>query len=205
VVDDLSVELSRQDMTHLSLDLADGTGSLSVPLVRSGSVARIVSPPLDIGSGYLRELIVLSNGANTALMLIGQEKTNPADISFTFATWSRVNGSVTASGFVGEWDATYFGNPYLQSSGTVFTESREALNISRVDDDTITVTFQGDALTLDIVDGRATLVGAPVTVNDRVFHSLTIQCDGQGLSFYVVKTGLNTATNVSVGVGLATH
>jgi hypothetical protein len=199
---DLVAEISRQDDTHFTLLLTDsGPGSYTVPLVRAGQVARIASSPLDVGDGYLLEFTVLSDGANMAALMIGQEYSDPSDISFILSNWVRDSVVVTADDFAGTWNAAI---QEISIDSPVFTESSLTISITSVDTDTITVNFRGDVLTLDIVDGRATLVGAPVVIGSKMYHSLSIRTDGEGLSFYEVETALDTLTGLSVELGLAT-
>jgi hypothetical protein len=198
---DLVVELSRQDDTHFTLGLSDsGPVSYTLPLVRNAEVARIATSPLDVGDCYLLELMVLSDGSNMSLLEICQEYFNPVDISFILANWVRDSVSVTSADFAGTWDATIQENP---SFNTVFSESNLNFSITAVDSDTITVNFRGDSLPLDVVDGRATLVGAPVVIGSKMYHSFCVRTDGEGLSFYKVVTALDTVTDISIGLGLA--
>jgi hypothetical protein len=199
---DLVAEITRHDDTNFTLHLTeDGPGSYTIPLVRDGQVARIASLPMDVGDSYMIEFMMLSDGANMAALMIGQEYSDPTDISFILSNWVRDSVVVTADDFDGTWNATI---QEISLDSPVFTESSLAISITSVDTDTITVNFRGDVLTLDIVDGRATLVGAPVVIGSKMYHSLSIRTDGEGLSFYEVETALDTLTGLSVELGLAT-
>jgi hypothetical protein len=198
----LIVEVVRQDDINLTFILSNtGHGSYTIPLVRSGEAARIASLPMDMGDGYLVEFLLLSDGANMVNMTVGQEYDDPSDIAFGLSNWVRDEVAVTADDFAGTWNAAI---QEISIDSLVFTESSLTISISSVDTDTITVNFRGDVLTLDIVDGRATLVGAPVVIGTKMYHSFSIRTDGDGLSFYEVETALDTLTDLSVELGLAT-
>ena len=202
----MTLEVTRVDSTNLSIQLTATDGSFSVPLERSNNVARLSTPPYDMGNWNLLEFLILSDGNNMVFTFIGQESNDPTDISFNVSNWLRNPGSLTADNFVGSWSGNFYSDLNLRNTTDGFDDaSSGTFTISKVDADTITLNFGNESFSLDVVNGRATLNNAPVTGASAIYHTLSIVTDGSGLSLYMVATELNDPTDVSVSVGLASR
>ena len=204
-------EVTRIDSQNLSVQVSgnnpdEGSYSGQFPFVMSDNIAMLPTRPYDMGNANLLDFLILSDGNNMVYAGIGQEKSNPADISLGVANWLRIPQSVTIDSFVGTWSGIFYNDPNLRNIDDGFSVTVESITISKVDFNTITVNLRNrnETFLLDVTNGRATLNNAPVTGTSAIYHALSIVTDGSGLSLYIVATELNDPTDVSVTVGLAT-
>ncbi len=202
-------EVTQIDANNLTLQGTitnpdEGTFSFQLPLAVFDSKATLPTHPYDLGGFNLLDSLLLSDGSNMALAIIGQEYNNPADISLTVANWIRNPKPVTIDAFVGEWKGDYYSNANLRDTKGGFYTSSISGNISKIDADTISITMNNVTVLLKVVNGRATLANAPVTGSSAVYHAISMVSDGSGISWYMVATELNDPTDVSVTVGLMT-
>ena len=198
----VTLEVTRNDSTSLSIKVTATEGTFTLPLVQSNSMATLLTHPYDVGTSFMLEFLLLSDGNNMVLTFIGQEYYNLADISVTVASWPRYPNTVTVDDFVGTWDMTVYSDPNLRNTSDGFAKTNETITISKAGPNQITVNSMNRSFTLDVAGGRATLPTAPVTIGDAVFHALTIISDGKGIAIYWVATETYDLTDVSVAVGL---
>jgi hypothetical protein len=199
-----TIEITRIDNSNYSLGLTSSEGNLSVPLVRSNNVARIPTRPYNIGASNLLEFLILSDGNNMVFAFVGQELNDLTDISFNVSNWVRNPQPVTTDNFVGTWNASYYSDPNLRNTIDGFSIGNMPIVIAKINSNTISVNLNGEILALQVVDGRATLISAPVTGVSATYHDFSITTDGTGLSFHIVAAELNDISDVSIAIGLAT-
>lgn len=200
----INIEVTRNNDTNYFINLSSSDGSFSVPLVRSNNAAQISTHPYNMGTWNLLELLLLSDGNNMVFTFIGQEHFDLTDISFNVSNWLRNQQPVTTDNFVGTWNSTYYSDLNLRNTTDGFGIGNVPIIITKADSSTISVNVNSESFLLQVVNGRATLIGAPVTGVSAIHHALSITTDGKGLSFYMVASEINDPTDVSVTIGLAT-
>jgi N-acetylneuraminic acid mutarotase len=198
-----TLPMIRVDSTNFSLG--------PFPLVRSGNVLTLKERPFVTDSANFLDLLFLSDGNNAAYAIVGQEPDDATDISFQVANFLRSQPSepVTADTFVGTWSGTLYVDDNLRDTTQGFVPISVSAAILKVASDTITATVQvnnrDEIFTLGVADGRATLVGAPVTTTSAIEHAVSIVSDGSGLSLYGVFSEVADPSDVSIAVGLMTR
>jgi hypothetical protein len=203
-----TIKITRHNATQLVVQGNNGTKTVSLPLVQNGNMVTLTTHPYTTTTSHQLELILMSDGNNMVMAHTGQELNDSADISLIVANWIKNQTTVTVDDFVGTWDCNGYDNPNLEDT-TInkgqFGSVEKSVDISKVDDNTVSVNVAGlDSLSLQVLDGRATLTNAPVVGSSAIYYALSIVTDGTGLSAYMVTTALNDPTIVFVGILLGT-
>lgn len=194
-------------------DLTFTYGNNSVPVLQSGN--RILNST-ETGINDIFEVVMLSDGTNKALALIGQipggDRENK---SFDVACWSEASGTGTVS-FAGEWSVTSAVNGNLRDSETgeadddfsphggimTITSSGEStINVSIPN--TLTCADETLTFTLHVSGNEATLLNAPVLF-DQYWHTFKMVSDGSGLSMYMVASEQHDPSDVKIIIGVGT-
>ncbi len=197
-----TIPVTRVDSSNFSLG--------PFPLVRSGNVLTLKERPYVTDSVNFLDVVFLSDGNNAAYTVVGQELNDATDISFQVANFLRTPPSepTTADSFVGTWSGNMYVDDNLRSTTQGFLPVSVSATISKSAPNTITVTVhlgtRNEIFTLGVDDGRATLIGAPVTTASAIEQAFSMVTDGSGLSFYGVFTEVADPTDVSIAVGLMT-
>lgn len=204
-------EVTQIDVNNLNLQGTvtnpdEGSFSFQLPLVvLSSNTATLPTHPYPIngGSANLLEFLLLSDGSNMVYTGIGQEADDLNDISVSVANWVRNPKLVTAEDFVGSWNGKGYSDPNLRDTANGFEPEYGSSLISKIDDDTISISIDDESFLLDVINNRASLANAPVTTASATYHAISMITDGSGMSYYMVVTELNDPTDASVTVGLA--
>jgi hypothetical protein len=198
----VTLEVSRVDATNYNIYLTDGSNSLSVPLMQSYNSARLKTIPYDTGTSYLLECLLVSDGNNMAFTFIGQEYYNPLDISLNVGNISKNGTTGTIDNLVGTWSVFYYSDPNLRNTTDGFSARNDVITITKINSSSILTQIWGESFQLDFSNGKASISGGLVTGVSANYHAFTMMTDGKGLSFYMVATEFDDASDVSVAVGL---
>jgi hypothetical protein len=197
-----TVNILQTDTNGLNVKMFNDEGSITTSLGISGEVAKITNTPIVLPDMNLLELIIMSDGNNMCTVVVGSEFFNPADISFTTASWIREEKPVTPEDFAGSWQFNMFHDPNLRDTTNGFAKRSHPVTISTSDSNTLFVNTGYETYILQVVGNRASLINAPVVKATEIMHDFNIVCDGEGLAFYTVVTEIDDPTDVSVSIGL---
>ncbi len=196
----LPVAVSQTDDTHYTVNLTEGENSAAIETVRVGNRLQSLTRPTDMGGFNMLDFIMLSDGTNRVITMIGQDA-DPLDISFTVSSWSTYTGTVTLDDFVGIWNVDVYSDPNLSDTAEGFEQMELAFQIEQEDSEHIRVTTPYESLVLRVA-GNEAFLEAPVSTDNACSHTFRICTDGQKLSFHLVNSELFDESDVSVTIGL---
>ena len=194
---------TRPDAQHVTLTDAN----MSITLLEDANMLRIESPPLDIGSGLCLAAYMMSDGIQSAFVHVGQEYSDPNDISVSVGLATRSTATVTPSDLAGDWQFDMISHVNLRdladSPPEQFERNPASLHFTDIGGNQLQVDYIGYG-----PDGVFELVGnrvIPVSMDpsaDQDHHLFGMVTDGNTLSLAVIRSELYDATDVSVSIGL---
>lgn len=192
--------VSQNDSTNYTVSFGS---SFSFAAQQVGNRIQSYPRPVVMDTWNMLDFIMLSDGTNRVFAEVGQEQSDPLDVSFLVGSWSSYTGSVTAADFVGTWSLEMYGDTNLSNTNGGFGYQTILADIERIDADHVMVkTPDGVRLPLRVSGNEAFLESPPVATATSLHHALRIRTDGQRASVYVVASETNDATDVSVSIGL---
>ena len=194
---------------QLSLSFAYASRTLSLPLTASGSVARLSTPNVSIGAATILDLILISDGNNTALGFLERFAAGTPSVrtSFAIAQWQTNTALPTASP-AGTWatSLSYY-NPNVRNavfpvfgpgSGLTsqFAVSQSPLEI-------VTSSSPAFVFPLSQTGTLLQLTTSPFDTGSANFHLLNFMYDGFGAgSVITVVSERFDPADVALGVTL---
>jgi hypothetical protein len=159
-----------------------------------------------LADSNLVDFVMVSDGQNMAMAMIGQETYDPTDISLTVTSWTNTPWSLPAADWVGTWDASYYSDPNLRDTAEGFTSDTMQFTITRVGttNTLIVATTDGSAVQATLSGNTIKFTGSLVVGGSR-WHALQASSDGTGMSFVAVTSEIADPADVSVILGLATR
>jgi hypothetical protein len=175
---------------------------LELPVTRAGNALRNESGPIELPDSYLLEVLLLSDGVNKVFAFVGQEKSNPLDVSFNATCWSESSGNLKASDIVGTWSFQGYSDSNLGNTGDGFDSSQFTATITAVGETQVLISMPDLNGTATISGMEATLDNVPLNTGDSTVHTLKLASNGLGLALYRVATELDDPSDVSLRVML---
>jgi len=198
----------------------DGAGDYTVTLANTkgeGMTFDATQDPAgdEINSGHLVALadsnlvdfVMVSDGQNMAMAMIGQETYDPTDISLIVTSWTNTPWSLPAADWVGTWDANYYSDPNLRDTTDGFASDTMQFTITRVGTTNTLIFTLADGTGIQaVLSGNTAKFTGSAVINGARWHALQASSDGTGhLSFVAVASEIAVPSDVSVIVGLATR
>ena len=179
---------------HRTVTLSDGSNSVEIDTVESASGDRIYNPTRSVAyPGWnLIDFIMVSDGVNKAFTMIGQEDSDPLDISFIVGSWSDVSPVLCPADFAGTSSSNSYGDPNLRDVPEGFSqEGQPTTTITESGESEIVLSGSSPegfpfSFTLGLSGNTARLVDPPVTFGGGVHHTFQITSDGLSSSGYMV-------------------
>lgn len=158
--------------------------------------------PQPLGTGQAANAYMFSAGATGALLLMGQESSDPNAISIRVSTWTA-GPVVLASQLAGAWKVTWVYNDNLRDNpGAPFSFQDETWLISDLGNGLLGVQWGDSNYYVGNINGNS------LESNDAVYPStkyLSIVTDGNAIAAAIIGVETYDPTDVGVRIGLATR
>ena len=200
--DTYTFEISHVASTNYLITYTDFGASFA--LVKDNNVLRNVTRPFDMGSFYVLDLLLLSDGVNKVLTSVSQEKSNPLDVAFDATAWTEAEGTLSSSDLVGTWIFNGFSDFNLQDTVDEFQPISWTNTITALTDDQIQISSPELTGTATISGMEATFNNTPTNTGSAILHTMKIASNGKAASMYFVMSEITDPSDVSVTVVLGT-
>lgn len=194
---------------QLSLSFTYAARTLSLPLTASGPIARLSTPNVTVGAATILDLIVISDGNNTALGFLERFEAGTPTVrtSFAISQWQTTTAVPIASP-LGTWatSLSYY-NPNVRNAafpvfnpGTGLTTQFE---ISQSPLQLATIGSPSFVFPLSQAGALVQLPASPFSTSSANFHLLNFMYDGFGTgSAITVVTEAFDPADVALGLNL---
>lgn len=174
------------------------------PLTRTNDVLRNESGPIEFSDFYMLDVLLLSDGVNKVFTFVGQEKSDPLDVSFNVTCWTEAKGTLLASDLAGTWAVQGYSDPNLQNTSDGFDPDQTTVTITAIGQNQILIAPPNFSAAATISGMEATLDNAPFNTGSAMLHTLKLASNGSWLCLYAVTSELDDPSDVSVTIMLGT-
>ena len=176
-----------------------------LPVTLAGNTLVNQAGPIEFSDWRMLNVLFMSDGVNKVFATVGQEHSNPLDVSFGATCWTEAKGSLTASDLVGTWLLRGYSDPNLRNTGDDFTPEEATATITAVSPTRILVTSPGLTRTATLSGMEATFDDVPGEVGGGMWHTQRMVSDGLGVAVYFVVAELDDPSDISLTVLLGSR
>ena len=200
----VDLTITRNSPTELTASIAGEGGPVTIPLTESGQRVTASGAPIAYTGWNLIEFAMVSDGINKAFLMVGQDASDPTDMSIMASSWSEATEPVAATDIAGAWTVLQYSDHNLLDLDEGFEQDPPVVGTN--------VAISPDQIRLTALPPEWNPLSANLFVSGTIvslinppgddYHLLRIATDGNTSAFCAVNVEDDDPTDVGMSIGL---